>query len=54
MHFVYEDTYYQQNDSATTGSPLSPVAAIMYMEMFEQEALKTTPKIILKPELQLC
>ena len=30
--------YYQQNDSAVTGSPLSPVAA--NMKMFEQEVLK--------------
>ena len=39
--FVYKGEYYQQEDGAAMGSPVSPVVANVYMEMFEDLALKT-------------
>ena len=40
-YFVYKGEYYQEKDGAAMGSPVSPVVANIYMEMFEGLALKT-------------
>jgi len=50
-YFSYEDHFYQQNDGAAMGSPISPVMANIYMEFFEQEAItsaQTKPDIWLR------
>ena len=43
MYFMYRGEYYQQKDRAAMGSPVSPVVANIYMEMFEELALRMTP-----------
>ena len=40
-YFLYKGEYYQQKDGAVMGSPVSPVVANIYIEMFEDLALKT-------------
>ena len=40
-YFVFHGTYYQQQEGAAMGSPVSPVVANIYMEMFEELALRT-------------
>ena len=44
----FQGKFYEQSDGAAMGSPLSPVMANMYMEHFEETALRTAP---LKPTL---
>ena len=41
-YFIYGGEYYQQKDGAAMGSPVSPVVANIYMERFEDLALRTT------------
>ena len=41
--FVFQGQYYQQMEGAAMGSPLSPIVANIFMEIFEKEALETTP-----------
>ena len=41
-YFLYKGEYYQQKDGATMGSPVSPVVANIYMEMFEDLAQDQT------------
>ena len=41
--FQFQDTFYEQSDGAAMGSPLSPVVANLYMEHFEEVALRTAP-----------
>ena len=40
-YFMYQGEFYQQRDGAAMGSPVSPVVANIYMEMFEDLALRT-------------
>jgi hypothetical protein len=40
-YFVYEGVFYQQCKGAAMGSPVSPIVANIYMESFEEEALRT-------------
>ena len=42
-YFMYWGEYYQQKDEAAMGSPVSPVVANIYMEMFQELTLRTTP-----------
>ena len=49
-YFSYGGEYYQQNDGAAMGSPISSVVANIYMKFLEQEALVTTPT---KPDIWL-
>ena len=37
-YFSFEGQYYQQNDGAAMGSPLSPIVANIFMEHFEEIA----------------
>ena len=41
-YFCFREEYHQQKDGAAMGSPVSPVVANIYMEMFEEMALSTT------------
>ena len=43
-YFSFEGQYYQQNDGAAMGSPLSPIVANIYMEHFEKIAIQTPNK----------
>ena len=40
-YFSFRGEYYQQEDGAAMGSPVSPVVANIYMEMFDEMALKS-------------
>ena len=40
-YFSFRGEYHQQVDGAAVGSPVSPVVANIYMEMFEDLALRT-------------
>ena len=44
-YFVYRGEHYQQQDGAAMSSPVSPVVANIYMEMFEDLALRTTARL---------
>jgi retron-type reverse transcriptase len=39
-YFQFSDAFYEQLEGAAMGSPLSPVIANLYMEMFEEKALR--------------
>ena len=49
-YFQYGEKFYQQEDGAAMGSPLSPIVANIYMESFEEDAIKTATD---KPTLWL-
>ena len=40
-YFKFQGSYYKQTDGAAMRSPVSPVVANIYMEMFEELALRT-------------
>ena len=40
-YFQFQGNYYQQKDAATMGSPVSPVMAQIYIEMYEDLTLRT-------------
>ena len=42
-YFMYKGDYYQQTEGAAMGSPVSPIIANLYMEVFEEKALATAP-----------
>ena len=42
-YFVFQGQYYEQVEGAAMGSPLSPLVANIYMELFEKKALETAP-----------
>ena len=42
-YFSFQDKLYEQNEGAATGSPISPIAANLFMEDFEIRALATSP-----------
>ena len=39
-YFRFSDLFYEQVECAAMGSPLSPVAANLYMEAFEKQTLE--------------
>ena len=43
-YFVYNNTFYKQQQGAAMGSSVSPVIANLYMENFEELALRTAPR----------
>ncbi|XP_018401785.1 PREDICTED: uncharacterized protein LOC108778952 [Cyphomyrmex costatus] len=47
-YFSYNDQFYEQTSGAAMGSPISPVVANIFMEHFEEEALR---KATSKPEI---
>ena len=42
-YFTYSEVIYKQKHGATMGSPVSPIIANLYMEGFEEIALRTAP-----------
>jgi hypothetical protein len=42
-YFMYNGLYYKQTQGAAMGSPVSPIVANLYMESFEERALRTAP-----------
>jgi hypothetical protein len=42
-YFVLEGNFYQQIHGAAMGSPVSPIVCNLYMEHFEEQALRTAP-----------
>ena len=42
-HFCYKDKFYEQVEGAAMGSPVSAIVANLYMEYFEELALKSAP-----------
>ena len=42
-YFVYKNQIYKQKRGAAMGSPVSPIIANLYMEVFEERALSTAP-----------
>ena len=42
-YFIFQGRFYEQQEGAAMGSPISPIVANMYMEKFEQLAINTAP-----------
>ena len=42
-YFQFGEIFYEQVDGAAMGSPLSPIVANLYMEVFESRALTSAP-----------
>ena len=40
MYFIFQGRFYEQQEGAAMGSPISPIVANLYMEKFEQLAIK--------------
>jgi len=43
-HILLLQRFYEQTSGAAMGSPISPVIAKIFMELFEKEALQTSKK----------
>ena len=43
-YFMWNEDFYEHEDGAAMGNPLSPVVANIYMEHFEERALNTATK----------
>ena len=43
-YFIYDGVYYKQKHRASMGSSVSPVVANLYMEDFEEKAIRTAPQ----------
>ena len=42
-YFIFQGRFYEQQEGAAMGSPISPIIANLYMEKFEQLAINTAP-----------
>ena len=42
-YFVYKNQIYKEKRGAAMGSPVAPIIANLYMELFEERALSTAP-----------
>ena len=42
-YFIFQGKFYEQQEGAAMGSPISPIVANLYMEKFEQLAINTAP-----------
>ena len=42
-YFIFQSRFYEQQEGAAMGSPISPIVANLYMERFEQLAINTAP-----------
>ena len=47
-YFTYRGVIYKQKHGAVVGSPVSPIIANLYVEEFEEIALRTAPNPILQ------
>ena len=47
-YFMFGDTFFDQVEGAAMGSPLSPIVANLFMEAFEDRALKS---VVLQPRM---
>ena len=47
-YFSFQNNFYEQVDDVAMGSPVSPIAANLYMEYFEKKALcsASTPEAL--------
>ena len=42
-YFTFQGRYYEQQEGAAMGSPISPIVANLHMEDFEKEAINSSP-----------
>ena len=42
-YFIFRGRFYEQQEGAAMGSPISPIVANLYMEQFENQAINTAP-----------
>ena len=42
-YFIFQGRFYEQQEGAAMGSPISPIVANLYMEKFEQLTINTVP-----------
>ena len=42
-YFTFQGRYYEQQEEAAMGSPISPIVANLYMEDFEKKAITSSP-----------
>ena len=42
-YFIYDEVFYKQKKGAAMGSPVSPIVANLYMEHFEERAIREAP-----------
>ena len=43
IYFIFQRRFYEQQEGAAMGSPISPIVANLYMEQFENKAINTGP-----------
>ena len=42
-YFIFQGRFYEQQEGAAMGSPISPIVANLYMKQFENQAINTAP-----------
>ena len=43
-YFIFQGRFFEQQEGAAMGFPLSPIVANLYMEKYENQAINTTPQ----------